>query len=806
MPVAHDRDHPLDLGAQLGAELGDRRGPALQHRVAELDDLGERGVAPLQQLARRAPALALVLARLARSRSSLIAQIVCDRSSGSAALTADRRRRRSRRRAARGRRRAARPPRATAATVASRSSALISSRRRWRLRTRNIGAGPSSSVSRGQRLGAARAAERRAAPRRAAAPPRRRGRSGPGARRAGSAARGGARAPRRGSRRSRGGRRGRCSARSGARVCTITSPPASPRPLRPASWATIAKVRSSARKSGKRRVASASRIALRVTSGKSWPLATIWVPTRTPLARLAEARRGCGRGRRAPAAVSESRRKTGIGASRSREQRLDPLGAGARRARAWSSRTRGQARGSGSAWAQWWQTRRPLWRWTISETSQLGQPQWCPQERQVSQGAKPRRLISTIALPPARADLLQRLPGRRRAAGPSAGRPRACRRTSTGGIAAAVDAPRQLQPRQLEPGLRAAASRCRRRAPRRSRAARLAGDRAGVVAGVALLLVGGVVLLVDHDQAEVADRGEDGRARADADARPRRCAGAATRRSARPAERAECRTAKRSPSRARKRATACGVRPISGTSTIAPRPAGQRRLDRGQVDLGLARAGDAVQEQLARRAGLAVERGDDRADGRARCSAQQLRRGAAGAATGVAGRPAHARELRVAISPRPSRRRSVGAVGADRGGQLGADMLARARAPPAPPRCRAPSRSAAGAAPPRRPAVISARSSVFGAHRAAARPGPGRQHQLRARARGRAVLAGDPEAEPDQLRRGARLERLERLGEPLRRQLGGLGHLDDDAEDPPRPERDPEDAADPDPAIAAGRR
>ncbi len=61
-------------------------------------------------------------------------------------------------------------------------------------------------------------------------------------------------------------------------------------------------------------------------------------------------------------------------------------------------------------------------------------------------------------------------------------------------------------------------------------------------------------------------------------------------------------------------------------------------------------------------------------------------------------------------------------------------------------------------------------------------PGPRRQHQLQAARGRRAVLAGDPEAEPDELRRGARLERLDRLGEPLRRQLGGLGELDDDAE------------------------
>jgi hypothetical protein len=34
-----------------------------------------------------------------------------------------------------------------------------------------------------------------------------------------------------------------------------------------------------------------------------------------------------------------------------------------------------QARGSGSAWAQWWQTSLPAWRWTMVETSQLGQAQ-----------------------------------------------------------------------------------------------------------------------------------------------------------------------------------------------------------------------------------------------------------------------------------------------------------------------------------------------------------------------------------------------------------------------------------------------
>ena len=69
---------------------------------------------------------------------------------------------------------------------------------------------------------------------------------------------------------------------SGSSAWTITRPPRGPRPLRPASCATSAKVRSSARKSGKRSVESASSTTPRVTSGKSWPLATICVPTSTP--------------------------------------------------------------------------------------------------------------------------------------------------------------------------------------------------------------------------------------------------------------------------------------------------------------------------------------------------------------------------------------------------------------------------------------------------------------------------------------------------------------------------------------------
>src|SRR5262249_45795699 len=45
--------------------------------------------------------------------------------------------------------------------------------------------------------------------------------------------------------------------------------------------------------------------------------------------------------------------------------------------------------------------------------------------------------------------------------------------------------------------------------------------------------------------------------------------------------------------------------PDLGDEDDRPAPAGERRLDRRQVDLGLARAGDPVEELLAGRVGLA---------------------------------------------------------------------------------------------------------------------------------------------------------------------------------------------------------
>ena len=165
------------------------------------------------------------------------------------------------------------------------------------------------------------------------------------------------------------------------------------------------------------------------------------------------------------------------------------------------------------------------------------------------------------------------------------------------------------------------------------------------------------MLLVDDDEPDVGDRREDRRARPDADLRLAGAQPRATRRGARPAESLECRTATVSPKRSAKRETICGVSAISGTSTIAPRPCGERRGRGLQVDLRLARAGDAVQQQPRR-----IACRDRRLDlgERGRLVGGELpaaRRRAPTAACSGARRTAR-RSSRT--SPRRSRRRSAG--------------------------------------------------------------------------------------------------------------------------------------------------
>ena len=178
---------------------------------------------------------------------------------------------------------------------------------------------------------------------------------------------------------------------------------------------------------------------------------------------------------------------------------------------------------------------------------------------------------------------------------------------------AAVGPARQLEPPQAQPALgpgRGAAGEQRR--PRFARP--VAGHLARVVARIALLLVGGVVLLVDHHQAEVAHRGEDRRARADADPRLARVqalplVAALARRQPRVEQRHAVAEPRREP---RDR---LGRQPDLGNEHDRALPPLERRLGGRQVDLGLARARDPVQQVLA--AGAAVHRRDDRLDRRA---------------------------------------------------------------------------------------------------------------------------------------------------------------------------------------------
>ena len=329
-----------------------------------------------------------------------------------------------------------------------------------------------------------------------------------------------------------------------------------------------------------------------------------------------------------------------------------------------------------------------------------------------------------------------------------------CRRARTAsGAAAAATSP-------------AAASRSRRaKAPRRAPRSRSSATCRRVVARVALVLVGRVVLLVDHDQPEVADRREDGGARADRDPRLAACAAAATRRSARP-RRARSAAARRCRRSARwKRPTVCGVSAISGTSTITPSPALERRGRRAQVDLGLARAGDAV-EQPARR---------PRAT--AATAARLLRRSArprASARATVSGDRRRLRAARSRTSPRASSRRSAadrrpaarGSAASSARWFAGQPLAVERRRRPRRPTARS---AAARAAAARARAPAPASSSTRPPSTARARPAP----------------------------RGTESSRTaRRRDEPLGRHLGRVRQPDHDAVERLAPERDPHDRAD----------
>ncbi len=305
------------------------------------------------------------------------------------------------------------------------------------------------------------------------------------------------------------------------------------------------------------------------------------------------------------------------------------------------------------------------------------------------------------------------------------------------------------------------------------------------------------MLLVDDDQAEAGDRREDRRARPDADprlavAQPVPLVAALAGSEARVQDRDRVAEA-RDEARDRLRR-----HPDLGHSDDHPAAALQRRLGGGEVDLGLARAGDPVQEQLRP---ARVEPGDDPLEGPP-LRRVELDRPAAGADRGAARAPAHLAlaELDQAAALEPAQR----VAGDPRCGELAAaelglgadEQLERAplhRSERLALECdRGRARRAGGDLGPRRGL-------------AAARAGPRRQHQVEATRRGRAVLPRHPERELDQLRRDAGLERRDRLGQALRRQLAALGDLDHDPEQALAPERDLEQGPDADLAEALGQ-
>ena len=297
----------------------------------------------------------------------------------------------------------------------------------------------------------------------------------------------------------------------------------------------------------------------------------------------------------------------------------------------------------------------------------------------------------------------------------------------------------QLEARRGRASSRAAGWRCRRAAPRRGRrrgAGRPSGRRSG---GRPPACRRGraprrsTIRPRSRTGAKTAERGPT-------QTWPRRCAAAATRRSARPAPAPSAGRATGSPSRAREaRDRLRGQTDLGDEHDRAP-AAGERRLDRGEVDLGLARAGDAVQQQIARCSGLAVERRGDRRDGPPLLGAQRRRSGRPPPPTRPAGRRRNCdrRASRSAPAPRDgggSRGRRPAAAASSEElrspARASASSTARCRGPSA---LRSGERGAARRGDPRPAARVFACTALPPGAR------PRRQHQPEAPGRGRAVL------------------------------------------------------------------
>ena len=589
--------------------------PGLQDRVAELDDLRERRLAPRPDLGierRRlacAPSSASSGRRRAGARASAIADVDRRCSSARASLRVDVDAKRDAAVLAVARR-ARRPPRRSPSTARGRSAALTTIWQRSLPRRRNSGAGPSTLATSG---GSAASRRARSAPAAASgAPASSRGADDPDQRRERRVAQRRAALELAGeeARRRRGCAAATIGAASGHRVCTSTRPSRGP-------------AAGAAGELGDEReralLGAEVREAQRRSASSTTPSVDVGevVALGDHLRAEQDAAVGAPRTRASTAAAPPARprrRRAGDDAAR-RSSVLEPLGPGAVAGDRRPSRSPGSASGTRSRWPQWWQA---------SVAARAVQ-----HERDVAVRALPGAAAGRAGeeVRPAAAveqhDRLARVDERLGASRVQRAAHAAHVEDLDGGHRRAVDALRAARSGAARsqvsaPRRRAAGDEHRARGRPRARSATCAG----VVARVALVLVGGVVLLVDDDQPEVVDRREHGRARPDAD--PRLAAAQAqplvvalARRRARSAAPRRCRRS--APGSA---PTICGVSAISGHEhdhACGRRASVARRG--AQVDLGLARAGDAVQQQP-----LAGRGARDRRPATARWSAVSSRR------------------------------------------------------------------------------------------------------------------------------------------------------------------------------------
>ena len=306
------------------------------------------------------------------------------------------------------------------------------------------------------------------------------------------------------------------------------------------------------------------------------------------------------------------------------------------------------------------------------------------------------------------------------------------------------------------------------------------------------------MLLVDHDQAGIGDGREDGRARPDADpglARAQAAPLVVARAGRHPGMKQRDGVAEAPPEAIHRLGRQGDLR---DEDDRAPPPR-QRLPGRLQVDLRLARAGHAVEQDRRRRPSRPRP-------GAPRPPAAARRRWSAVSSTPSRTAPTPGESCRrrrstsrVATRPAgleppaasPGRiRRSPPA-----GGRAGARRPARA-APPA-----AATRAARPRRPPRAPsAVASTSSSTSGRTRRASAPVPTPGGRTRPRPRrASSSTPPRPSARARPARAGPRppAPRSARRGGPSR-QLAALGEADDDADHPPAPERDHQHRADPD--------